>query len=182
MFFCSRCGDLAESLDYCVRCQLRDDEVGVAPPLAQGSPRERSLLVEVFGVARRPEDGAPTQYFRRIASPERLAALRSMPYADYLETPEWWLVRECALDAAGFRCEVCNTDADLNVHHRTYRRRGEELLEDVTVLCRGCHQRFHDASELASDSGTSPPLRRVRMQLPERPSPEMLRFFAAFGA
>jgi 5-methylcytosine-specific restriction endonuclease McrA len=42
---------------------------------------------------------------------------------------------------------VCNEEASkgkpLDVHHRTYERRGAEKAEDVIVLCRRCHELFH---------------------------------------
>jgi hypothetical protein len=45
----------------------------------------------------------------------------------------------------GHRCQVCNRGlGTLDVHHRTYERRGQELDEDLTVLCRACHGIFHE--------------------------------------
>jgi hypothetical protein len=67
-----------------------------------------------------------------------------MPYADYLQTPHWQEVREAALKAADYRCQVCYSPEKVHVHHRTYDRRGHELPSDVTVLCADCHGRFHD--------------------------------------
>ena len=162
MELCLYCGELFYGLDgFCEHCGGM--ALSVAPP-APEPPRERFLDAEVFGVGRM-EDGGATSYVREITSDERLAALRSMPYVDYLETPEWRNVRMCALHAAGWRCEVCNTDDELEVHHRAYERRGEEVLEDLTVLCRDCHQRFHDSGALAA-GGTPPPTRRVRFVFP----------------
>ena len=34
-------------------------------------------------------------------------------------------------------------DAVLNVHHKTYCRRGREEPGDLIVLCRNCHTGFH---------------------------------------
>jgi 5-methylcytosine-specific restriction endonuclease McrA len=67
-----------------------------------------------------------------------------MPYVDYLETPEWDQMRQTALFVADYRCQVCNRDDEtLDVHHRTYERLGQELLEDLFVLCRSCHLTYH---------------------------------------
>jgi len=74
-----------------------------------------------------------------------------MPYTDYLDTPHWKHVRELAIVRAAYRCQVCNAAGRLEVHHRTYERRGFEALEDLTVLCggpEGCHSLFHDAGRL----------------------------------
>ncbi len=70
--------------------------------------------------------------------------LRALPYKEYLQTPHWKRKRNEKLRAAGYRCQMCNRRArPLEVHHRTYERRGEELDTDLTVVCRSCHTNFH---------------------------------------
>ncbi len=65
-------------------------------------------------------------------------------YLDYLASPEWRAKRMLALKRAGFCCQLCNYGgAPLDVHHRTYARLGDERVEDLTVLCRKCHDAFH---------------------------------------
>lgn len=64
-------------------------------------------------------------------------------YHKYLETDGWQERRQNALEAAGWRCQVCNNSERLEVHHRTYKNLGNETLDDVIVLCRGCHSKFH---------------------------------------
>lgn len=76
----------------------------------------------------------------------RAEQLRLMPYAEYLQTPEWQEMRRFALEAAGHRCQVCNSAKSLQVHHRTYERRGHEDLQDLTVLCKSCHELYHKKS------------------------------------
>lgn len=78
------------------------------------------------------------------ARAERTEYLRTMPYREYLQTPEWRERREEHLDAAQHRCQVCNRQGHLHVHHRTYARRGNEHFADLIVLCATCHQHFHD--------------------------------------
>lgn len=73
----------------------------------------------------------------------RMGALEQMPYHEYLQSPEWKDVRRFALQSAGHRCQVCNREWRLQVHHREYTRRGHERLADVTVLCGPCHETFH---------------------------------------
>lgn len=74
----------------------------------------------------------------------RVDELRSMPYADYLQSPEWRYRREIHLEAAGRRCQLCNSpDQPLHVHHRTYANRGREHFYDLVVLCQPCHEAFH---------------------------------------
>jgi len=77
-------------------------------------------------------------------TPERLAELKAMPYKDYLRTPEWYRRRAVVLKFAAGRCQMCYSDkGPLNVHHRTYERRGAELLSDTILLCESCHALFH---------------------------------------
>lgn len=68
---------------------------------------------------------------------------RSAEYEAYLRSPQWQDLRIEALRRAGHRCQVCNRSKRLDVHHRTYERFGNELLDDLTVLCRDCHELFH---------------------------------------
>lgn len=84
---------------------------------------------------------------------EREFELTTMPYSAYLQTPEWQARRAEALERARHRCQVCNSGGLLDVHHRTYERRGEERPEDLTVLCRRCHYLFH---RLAADDQAQP--------------------------
>lgn len=71
------------------------------------------------------------------------ATLRAMPYEEYLQTAHWRSIRDAALERAEGRCQICNGDTNLDVHHRTYERRGSERNADVVVLCRQCHALFH---------------------------------------
>ncbi len=74
---------------------------------------------------------------------QRTTELKTMPYEEYLQTPEWMERRALMIERAGNRCQVCNSGEDLNVHHRTYERRGNEDPGDLTVLCQQCHAWFH---------------------------------------
>jgi 5-methylcytosine-specific restriction endonuclease McrA len=85
------------------------------------------------------------------ADQKRLVELKSMNYRDYLRTPEWQNRRIQHLRSAGFSCQVCNArNTELHVHHRDYRRIGEELYQDLIVLCRDCHALFHENGKLFS--------------------------------
>jgi hypothetical protein len=75
---------------------------------------------------------------------DRLQELRTMPYKEYLLTPEWKERRHLHLEYAGDRCQVCNSPSSLHVHHRTYANRGNERFTDLIVMCATCHLHFHD--------------------------------------
>lgn len=96
--------------------------------------------------------GIAVRALNRIADAlfhDRSRELATMPYREYLQTPEWQARRLRALERAGHRCQVCNDGKQLNVHHRTYERRGNERDEDLFTLCRGCHSIFHREGKLA---------------------------------
>lgn len=70
-----------------------------------------------------------------------------LDYHEYIKSPEWREKAEDAKHKAGWRCQLCNREGDsstLHAHHRTYERLGEELPEDITILCSKCHAKFHD--------------------------------------
>lgn len=62
---------------------------------------------------------------------------------DFYRTPEWKVTKEAALARAGHRCARCDSTKQLQVHHVTYERIGNELPEDLEVLCAICHLSEH---------------------------------------
>lgn len=93
-----------------------------------------------------------------------------MIYADYLRTPHWQRIRREALARAKHRCALCPSRKRLEVHHRTYARRGHENPEDVIVLCDGCHEHHHKNGKLARAGGPSRELvALVQRQMAEAP-------------
>lgn len=111
--------------------------------------------------------------------PAKLAAAtdRKAAYAEYLLSDVWQGKRTAALERAGNRCQLCNGTKILNVHHRTYERIGAEAPEDLTVLCRSCHAKFHDVGKpkkkrrYDSRKGRSrrPPKQNKNAYVPKRP-------------
>jgi 5-methylcytosine-specific restriction endonuclease McrA len=72
-----------------------------------------------------------------------LRKLAREDYAWYLASNHWKALRDRAFDHHGRACSRCRTTTNLQVHHLTYRRLGCERVEDLQVLCRGCHERNH---------------------------------------
>lgn len=81
---------------------------------------------------------------------ERKHLLRTMPYREYLQTPEWQTIRKGALYRAKYRCQTCASPGKMHVHHRTYVNRGDERSSDLIVLCADCHEIFHKNGKLAA--------------------------------
>lgn len=85
------------------------------------------------------------------------------PYAKYLETHWWSLVRVTVFGLRGRVCERCGwkwgqtIDRVLDVHHLTYDRLGDELTVDLLILCSVCHGAEHgEAPRQIMPSGVSP--------------------------
>jgi hypothetical protein len=110
-------------------------------PAAQW-PEVVTALEFLLGLDEPPAQGG--QLVALSITPERLAALKALPYEEYLRTPEWRARRQESLRRARYRCQMCNSpEPPLEAHHRTYERLGEELPEDLFVLCKTCHQWHH---------------------------------------
>ena len=118
---------------YITRCQKGNR---VYYSLKMASPQEQCE-------SRLQDSPTKTAHPRAKKTSPRLKELRSLPYAEYLLTPEWQAKKQKALRFAGFRCQLCNSASRLNVHHRTYERLGNELLSDLCTFCNDCHMLFH---------------------------------------
>lgn len=66
----------------------------------------------------------------------------SINYYEYIRSPEWKAKADAAKERAHGHCQVCYKTGKLDAHHRTYERLGNELPEDITVLCRDCHSLY----------------------------------------
>lgn len=69
-----------------------------------------------------------------------------MEYHEYLKTEHWQEVKELKLQSVNYKCQVCNSGEELNVHHRSYTNLYNEqnYLEDLTVICKECHELYHE--------------------------------------
>jgi hypothetical protein len=64
-------------------------------------------------------------------------------YREFLGTKFWKELSARKKKQAG-KCERCGSRKRLQSHHRFYRERWEDTrIEDLEVLCRGCHQKEH---------------------------------------
>lgn len=78
-------------------------------------------------------------------------------YHTYIQSDEWRATATAAKEAAGWRCQVCNrpsTAVTLDAHHRTYERLGHERPDDITVLCRDCHE-LYERNRKARQNGSN---------------------------
>jgi 5-methylcytosine-specific restriction endonuclease McrA len=81
----------------------------------------------------------------------RRRAERKRLHREYLRSRGWKERRRLALRRAANRCQDCGAAGKLDVHHRTYRRWGNELPNDLRVLCAKCHRRRHSRNRSLID-------------------------------
>ena len=67
-----------------------------------------------------------------------------MNYDDYMKSVEWDEKRSLRFRMDGFRCFQCGSAKNLQCHHITYERLGNERMSDLITLCSECHKRLHE--------------------------------------
>jgi len=64
-----------------------------------------------------------------------------------LSAEEYSLLRKQALQRDAWRCQICGSPKDLQVHHLTKRSRlGDDVLDNLITLCAPCHDLQHRPS------------------------------------
>lgn len=71
-----------------------------------------------------------------------IARLKALPYREYLQSEHWMQFRAKIL-SRDHGCRKCGSHKQLEVHHLTYDRLGEEQNTDVISLCHRCHKAMH---------------------------------------
>lgn len=62
-------------------------------------------------------------------------------YSEYLFTMEWETKRQAVISRDNV-CKMCG-DKGSDIHHITYERLFNEVLDDLIFLCRKCHEKIH---------------------------------------
>lgn len=101
---------------------------------------KRALEIEKL---RKDYESSPKDY-DLFARDEAFRGKHLVNYREYLQSPLWQRKRLLALKRANFRCQSCNREGRLEVHHTTYAQLGREQMHHLLVLCRQCHQNEHD--------------------------------------
>lgn len=66
-------------------------------------------------------------------------------YDRYLHSPHWQETKQKRLDLDEHKCAFCKSTENLNVHHLTYDRIGNEnVRHDLVTLCQDCHKKLHE--------------------------------------
>jgi len=68
-----------------------------------------------------------------------LESINKMEYSDYLDTQDWWEIRELVLRRDNHTCADCGDQAQC-VHHETYDTVYTlDQAKDCISLCHNCH-------------------------------------------
>lgn len=96
-----------------------------------------SILKGTYSRPRKPRKPRKTKQ-------DRIQELKAMSYLEYLQTPEWKRLRDKRLKRDDYQCVRCGSAINLQVHHISYRHRGEKgEIDDLITLCRKCHNQIH---------------------------------------
>ena len=70
-------------------------------------------------------------------------------YADYLRSEHWIELKKRFYASKRFKgcCFVCEKIfKNFHLHHKTYKWKGREKLQNLVALCAGCHKEVHFAN------------------------------------
>lgn len=65
-------------------------------------------------------------------------------HKDYIDSPEWARKKEEYYSKHPRKCQICNTEKRIHLHHKTYERLGKEEDNDLVPLCAAHHERLHE--------------------------------------
>ena len=78
-------------------------------------------------------------------STERIFCMNKNEYRNYLQSNHWKEIKERYRNSKFKKnCYICHSPNNLDLHHKTYERLGNEFLRDLIYLCRRCHELTHD--------------------------------------
>lgn len=124
---------------YGYQCDYCGDMVGVLipkPPLT-----ERLELPEWDASLRAAYYRKRPNYFELCREEQTNLFWRF--HEGYMNTKKWQGIRSKVLERSEGMCEGCLVRLADNVHHKTYKHLGDELLFELVAVCRKCHDRVH---------------------------------------
>jgi hypothetical protein len=137
---------------FCYQCLDCDAQVGGYVGSAELSDAETAGAVPFDEAGRK----AQYQQGREALHVEQEArrAGRRTAYDDYLQSPEWHLLRQKVFTRAAKLhgrdiygrpyCEGCGERPVEHVHHLTYEHVRRELLWELVGVCTSCHEKAHE--------------------------------------
>lgn len=89
----------------------------------------------------------------QFSIPNRLAELGYKSYREYLESSHWQDLRKRYFASKMLKKCPCGRPGE-NLHHKTYKRLGNEWLMDVVLLCRLHHSEVHAYQKQMMENNT----------------------------
>lgn len=75
-----------------------------------------------------------------------------LTYSEYLKSDRWRELRAQRLRMDGYKCSICGSAKNVQVHHVAYPEvYGSEGMDDLMSVCGPCHSRLHKGEEIASE-------------------------------
>lgn len=92
------------------------------------------------------EEHQPSEYLtpKNLSREEETLNELAGDYKVYLNSDHWKKIRASALRRDEYKCQMCGTAKNLEVHHVRYDSLGtDEEINDVITLCDDCHTKVH---------------------------------------
>lgn len=99
--------------------------------------------------ARPAKDTAPRQTLAETSTVKKatekdFGSSAKTAYKKYLQGDHWEEFKKLIFEWRGRKCQLCQSQRKLQVHHMTYKRRGKEDPRDVLIVCDSCHKFIHE--------------------------------------
>lgn len=77
-------------------------------------------------------------------------------YQMYLKSNHWQDVRNRYYASKyPYKCNICEVKTGLQLHHKSYKRIGNERLNDLVYLCGIHHKQLHDTLKVSASNKTT---------------------------
>lgn len=140
---CRACKQQADSIAAKALREKNLAQQAIAASVAKQQKRARKKL-EIESRKRKSE-AVTAESARQYAA--ACGKKRRMPYHEYIASPQWGAKRRKALKHYKHQCFTCGSCYRLHVHHLHYCTLTFERMEDLRVLCEGCHANTHEGEK-----------------------------------
>jgi len=148
---CKTCNIVIKSFPFASKyrevgyCRLHiPDTILKSLQLTSKKKKKRKVLVQCKGITKSGQ-----RCRNRIRPPKdtcrihtKKPKVKPKDYNKYISSNSWAKKSKSIRSAFDNQCRLCNRTGLIHAHHRTYKRLGDELPEDLTPLCVDCHDLF----------------------------------------
>lgn len=85
---------------------------------------------------------------KNLTLTELVKQVKGKSYREFLNSEYWKRVRAKVLKRDNYKCVICGSKFELQVHHDSYKNHFREHLHlgDLMTLCKCCHKEHHFCS------------------------------------